>query len=92
MVTSIRMHHEPNSGPVFSHHWLRHTDQSVFHAYMSTRPCDVSVCGAGKSFDSVHEMDLPGPRSKCCGHCAEALYGPIGYRAPLPLSKQESER
>lgn len=94
MVTSARLHQEQGPGPVFSHHWIRHTGQSVFHAYMSVRPGEVSICGNGKSFDSVHDMDVPGPRSKCCAHCCEALFGRFGYRdpaEPMPSSEQEFE-
>jgi len=89
MVTSTRFHHE--QGPVLFHHWIRHTEQEVFHAYLSVRPGVVSVCGIGKSFDSVHEMDVPGARSKCCALCCEVLLGPFGYRNPLNQSPPDEE-
>lgn len=65
-----------------SHHWVRHENQPIFHAYLSIRPGTTSVCGEGRAFQSVREMDVPGERSKCCAKCCEALYGPIGYRPP----------
>lgn len=67
---------------IASHHWLRHPDQMIFHSYLSSRPGTPSVCGEGKTFQSVREMDVPGERSQCCAKCCEALYGPIGYRPP----------
>lgn len=80
MVTPTRL--QPEYEPALSNHWLRHTGQDIFHAYLSVRPGMSSVCGHGKSFDSVREMDVPGPRSKCCAQCCEVLYGPIGYTDP----------
>lgn len=67
---------------VSSHHWIRHKDQPIFHAYLRIRPGATSVCGQGKPFQSVREMDVPGDRSLCCAQCCEALYGFIGYQPP----------
>lgn len=71
-----------NFARVASHHWIRHTDQLIFHAYLSIRPGMTSLCGEGKAFQSVREMDVPGERSQCCAKCCVALYGSIGYRSP----------
>mgnify|MGYP006898465970 CR=1 FL=1 len=91
MVTTTRL--QPEHGPALFPQWIRHMGQGVFHAYLRARPGDFSVCGEGKSFDSVREMDLPGPRSKCCAQCCEVLFGTIGYSAPqAPMNtSQESE-
>lgn len=67
---------------ITSHHWVRHTEQSLFHAYLKIRPDFTSVCGEGKPFDNVRNLDIPGERSKCCIRCCEALYGPIGHKPP----------
>lgn len=91
MVISTRLHQEKGTGSVYSPYWIRHTGQSIFHAYISVRPGQVSVCGSGKSFDSVHEMDVPGSRSKCCAHCCEALFGRFGYRDPSEPLPTEQE-
>lgn len=71
-----------NIARVRSHHWLRHLEQPAYHAYLSIRAGQMSVCGEGRAFESVREMDVPGVRSMCCHKCCLALYGRIGYFPP----------
>lgn len=71
---------EVRPDPLISHHWLRHEDDTHYHAYLSARPGTPSVCSEGKPIVDWTEMSIPGDRSTCCGCCGTKLFG---YNWPI---------
>lgn len=72
--------HNPRLGAVSTHHWLKHSDESTFHAYLvrGKRP----ICGHSEIIIDVCTMDIPGDFSPCCVHCFKELYGFDPYANP----------
>lgn len=62
-----------------THHWLKHPDEEVFHAYMKVKVGSKTICGEGRGIQELTEMDIPGSRSTCCLSCYRALYGVDPY-------------
>lgn len=65
----------PEIQKVATHHWLKSRNQVVFHAYLSSRIGEKSVCGESPAIGVLRDMDIPGDRSPCCLKCMSGLYG-----------------
>lgn len=60
---------------ISSHHWLKHSHDDSFHAFLSMKVGHVSVCGNSEPILDTQFMQIPGARSVCCGQCTNLLYG-----------------
>lgn len=58
-----------------SHHfWLKHRDESSFHAFVKVHRGSKSLCNASDPIEDLQKMDLPGDFSPCCNKCSYVLY------------------
>lgn len=60
---------------VANHYWLMNRKQNTFHAYLTVREGEDTVCKSGPHLGDLKYMDVPGNRSVCCIHCFQGLYG-----------------
>lgn len=72
----------PNIGDVSTHHWLKHSEQKYFHAYLVRLRGTDSVCGESPPIAELNDMDIPGDRSPCCKKCFTGIYGFDPYALP----------
>ncbi len=63
-----------------THNWLMGKGDDVFHAYLTGRRGQASVCGVGEQIGDIQQMQIPGDRSKCCSQCMHELYGFSTFR------------
>lgn len=61
---------------VAHHHWLKHPDQTTFHAYPSYKRGVTAVCGDKHPVtNQLNDMEIPGDHTGVCNDCVSALYG-----------------
>jgi hypothetical protein len=70
MMTETRMFR------IVQHQWLKHPNQSRFHAYTERAVGTLPICGDENAIPSnLNIMEIPGNNSSTCYACFCKLYG-----------------
>lgn len=70
---------------VAHHYWLKHPEQTIFHAYIDRHKGSTSLCDDKHAIGKLNDMEIPGTESIACLECFAKLYNlpRLVYRKPV---------